>query len=41
MYFGALSIGADFTAGLLVMNLLKKINPKPGSYLKTLMLILS
>ncbi len=24
MYFGALSVGADFTAGLLVMNLLKK-----------------
>ena len=28
MYFGALSIGADFTAGLLVMNLLKKNKSK-------------
>ena len=28
MYFGALSIGADFTGGLLVMSLLKKHNSK-------------
>ena len=28
MYFGALSVGADFTAGLLVLNLLKKHNSK-------------
>ena len=28
MYFGALSIGADFTAGLLVLNFLKKHNSK-------------
>ena len=28
MYFGALSIGADFTAGLLVVHLLKKHNSK-------------
>ena len=40
MYFGALSIGADFTAGLLVMNLLKKINLKLSFYLRILKLIL-
>ena len=28
MYFGALSIGADFTAGLLVMEILRKHNSK-------------
>ena len=28
MYFGALSIGADFTAGLLVMSIIKKHNSK-------------
>ena len=28
MYFGALSVGADFAAGLLVLNILKKHNSK-------------
>ena len=28
MYFGALSVGADFTAGLLVLNILKQHNSK-------------
>ncbi len=28
MYFGALSIGADFTAGLLVLNIINKNNSK-------------
>ena len=28
MYFGALSVGADFTGGLLVMNVIKKNNSK-------------
>ena len=34
MYFGALCVGADFTGGLLVLNLIKKHNSKANLIFK-------